>query len=149
MDLWVGKIPRRRKWKPAPVFLPEKFLGQRNVVGCSAWGLKDLDMAEHASTRAFGSVSQFSCSVMSNSATPWTAAHQASLSTTNSQSRSNSCPLSQQCYPTISSSVVPFSSCLQFFLASGSFPVSQFFISGGQRIGASASTSVLPMNIQD
>ena len=118
-------------------------------MGCSAWGLKDLDMAEHASTRAFGSVSQFSCSVVSNSATPWTAARQASLSTTNSQSRSNSCPLSQQCYPTISSSVVPFSSCLQFFLASGSFPVSQFFISGGQSIGASASTSVLPMNIQD
>ena len=61
---------------------------------------------------------------------------------------SNSCPLSQWWYPTISSSVVPFSSCLQFFPASGSFPGSQFFISGGQSIGASALASVLPMNIQ-
>ena len=60
---------------------------------------------------------------------------------------SNSSPLSQWCHPTISSSVVPFSSCLQPFPASGSFPMSQFFSSGGQRIGASA--SVLPMNIQD
>ena len=51
--------------------------------------------------------------------------------------------------PTISSSIVPFSSCLQSFLASGSFPVSQFFPSGGQRIGVSASAWVLPMNIQD
>ena len=53
------------------------------------------------------------------------------------------------CHPTISSSVVPFSSCLQSFPASGSFPVSQFFASGGQSIAASASASVLPMNIQD
>jgi len=62
---------------------------------------------------------------------------------------SNSCPLSQWCHPTISSSVKPFSSCLQSFLASGYFQMSQFFASGGQRIGASASASVLPMNIQD
>ena len=62
---------------------------------------------------------------------------------------SNSCPSSQWCHPTISFSVIPFSTCLQFFLASGSFPVSQFFTSGGQSIGASASASVLPMNIQD
>ena len=61
----------------------------------------------------------------------------------------NSCPLSRWCHPTISSSVVPFSSCLQSFPASGSFPMSQFFISGGQSIGISASASVLPMNIQD
>ena len=62
---------------------------------------------------------------------------------------SNSCPLSRWCHPTISSSVIPFSSCLQSFPASGSFPRSQFFASGGQSIGVSASTSVLPMNIQD
>ena len=62
---------------------------------------------------------------------------------------SNSYPLSQWCHPTISSSVVPFSSCLQSFPASGSFPVSQFFASAGQSIGASASGSALPMNIQD
>ena len=61
---------------------------------------------------------------------------------------SNSYSSSQWCYPTISSSVVPFSSCLQSFPASGSFPMSQFFTSGGQSIGASVSASVFPMNIQ-
>ena len=62
---------------------------------------------------------------------------------------SDSCPLSRWCHPTISSFVVPFSSCLQSFPASGSFQMSQLFVSGGQSIGVSASTSVLPMNIQD
>ena len=62
---------------------------------------------------------------------------------------SNSCPLSQWCHPTISSSVIPFSSCLQSFPASGSFPVSQFFALDGQSIGVSVLASVLPMNIQD
>ena len=59
------------------------------------------------------------------------------------------CPLSQWCHPTISSSLVPFSSCPQSFPASGSFQMSQLFESGGQSIGVSASASVLPMNIQD
>ena len=62
---------------------------------------------------------------------------------------SNSCPLSWWCHPIISSSVVPFSSCLQSFPASESFPVSQFFTSGGQSIGVSASASVLPMDTQN
>ena len=62
---------------------------------------------------------------------------------------SNSYPLSRWCHPTISSSVIAFSSCFQSFPASGSFPVSQFFALGGQSIGVSASASVLPMNIQD
>ena len=62
---------------------------------------------------------------------------------------SNSCPSSRRCLQTISSSVVPFFSCLQPFPASGSFQMSQFFASGGQNIGVSALTSVLPMNIQD
>ena len=62
---------------------------------------------------------------------------------------SNSCPLSQWCHPTISSSVVPFSSCPQSFPASGPFIMSQLFASGGQSIGTSASASVLPTNIQD
>ena len=61
---------------------------------------------------------------------------------------SNSCPSSQWCHPTISSSVIPLS-CLQSFPASGSFPMSQFFASGSQSIGVSATASVLPMNIQD
>ena len=60
----------------------------------------------------------------------------------------NSCPLSWWCHPAISSSVIPFS-CLQSFTASGSLQMSQFFTSGGRRVGVSASASVLPMNIQD
>ena len=62
---------------------------------------------------------------------------------------SSSCPLSQRCHPTISYSAIPFSSHLQSFPTSGTFPMSQCFISGSQRIGVSASTSVLPMNTQD
>ena len=84
--------------------------------------------------------------------TPWIAACWASLSIANplsNRSYSNSCPWSQWCHPTISSSVVPYSSCLQSFPASRSFPMSQFFASGGQSIGISASASVFPMNIQD
>ena len=61
----------------------------------------------------------------------------------------NSCPLSRWCHPTISSSVIPFSSCTQSFTASGSFQICQFFASGGQSIGISASTSALPVNTQD
>ena len=79
--------------------------------------------------------------------TPWTAACQTSLSITNFQSWLKLSPTNWWCHPTISSSVVPFSSCLQSFPASGSFPRSQFFASGGKSTGASA--SVLPMNIQD
>ena len=82
-------------------------------------------------------------------ATPWTTARQASLSITTLGVHPNPCPLSRWCHPTISSSVVPFSSCLQSFPASGYFPMSQLFASGGQRIGVSASASVLPMNTQD
>ena len=62
---------------------------------------------------------------------------------------SDSCPSNQWCNPAISSSVVPFSSCLQTFPASGSFPMSQFFTSGSPSIGVSTSASILPMNIQD
>ena len=79
--------------------------------------------------------------------TPWTAACRASLSFTNFWSLPNSCPSSQWCHQTISSSVVPFFSCLQSFPESWSFPRSQFFATGGQNTAVSASASVLPMNI--
>ena len=82
-------------------------------------------------------------------AAPWTAACQASLSITNPGVHPNPYPSSWWCHPTISSSVIPFSSHLQSFPASRSFPMSQFFSSAGQSIEVSASTSVLPMNIQD
>ena len=88
---------------------------------------------------------QFSHSVMSDFATPWTAACQASLSITNSWSSLRLTSIES----VISSSVIPFSSCLQSFPASGSFLKSQFFASAGQNIGTSASASVFPMNIQD
>ena len=80
--------------------------------------------------------------------TPWTAACQAFLSFTSPRICSNSCSLSQQCFPTISLSVIPICSCHQSFPASGSFPVSHLFVSGVQSIRASASAPVLPMNIQ-
>ena len=87
----------------------------------------------------------FSCSVMSNSVTQWTAAHQTVLRYL--LEFTEICViLSQWCHPTILSSIFPFSSCPQFFPASESFPISQLFTSGGQSIGASA--SVLPGNIQ-
>ena len=89
----------------------------------------------------------FSRSVMSDSLWPHGLQHARPSPTL--RAYSNSCPLSWRCHPTISSSVIPFSSCLQSFLASGSFQMSQFFTSGGQSIGVSASASVLPMNIQD
>ena len=93
---------------------------------------------------------QFSCSVVSNSLQPHGLQHtRPPCPSATPRVYPNSCPLSQWYHPTISSSVIPFSSCLQSFPASGSFPMSQFFASGGQSIGVSASTSVLSMNIQD
>ena len=94
--------------------------------------------------------SQFRCLVISNSLWPHGLQHVwPPCPSPTPRAYSNSCPSSRWCHPTISSSVVPFSSCLQSFPASGSFPMSQFFSSGGQSIGASALASVPPMNIQD
>ena len=87
-------------------------------------------------------------SVMSNSATAWTVPPSLPPSPT-PRVYSNSCPLSWWCHPTISSSVVPFSSCPQSLTVSESFPMSQLFAWGGQSIGVSALASVLPMNIRD
>ena len=92
---------------------------------------------------------QFSGSVVSDSATPWLQQARFSCLSPTPGAYSNSCPLSWWCHPTISSSVIPFSSHLQPFPASGSFQMNQFFPSGGQSLGVSASTSVLPANTQD
>ena len=95
------------------------------------------------------SVSQFSHSLMSDSLRPHGLQHSRPPCPSPTPGvYSNSCPLSWWCHPTISFSVIPFSSCLQSFPASGSFPMSWFLTSGGQSIGASASVSVLSMNIQ-
>ena len=93
---------------------------------------------------------QFSCSVMSDYLQPHGLQHtRLPCPSPTPRAYSNSCPLSWWCHPTISSSVIPFSSKLQSFPASGSFQMSQFFASGGQNTGVSASASVLPLNSQD
>ena len=93
---------------------------------------------------------QFSCSVVSDSLWPHKPQHaRPPCPSPTPGVYPNSCPVSQWCHPAISSSVVPFSSCLQSFPTSGSFPMSQLFTLGGQNIGVSASTSVLPMNSQN
>ena len=93
---------------------------------------------------------QFSCSVVSNSLQPHESQHaRHPCPSLTPGVYSNSCPSSRWCHPSISSSVDPFSSCPQSLPASGSFPMSQLFTSGGQSTRASTSTSVLPMNTQD
>ena len=93
---------------------------------------------------------QFSCSVVSDSLQPHGPQHTRPPCPSSTPGvHPNPCPLSWWCHPTISSSVIPFSSYLQSFPESGSFPMSQFFTIGRQTIGVSASASVLPMNIQD
>ena len=93
---------------------------------------------------------QFSHSVMSDSLWPHGLQHaRLPCPSPTPGTCSNSCPSGQWCHPTISSSVIPFSSCLQSFPATGSFPINQFFASGCQSVGVSVSASVLPMNIQD
>ena len=91
----------------------------------------------------------FSCKPRQTLCDPMDCSSQVTLSSTISCSLLNSCPLNWWCYLTISSSAASFSFCLQSFPASGSFPMNWLFTSGGQRIGASASASVLPTNIQD
>ena len=111
----------------------------RWVLSC----LSSFFMCAHSSV-------QFSLSVVSYSLWPHELQHaRVPCPSPTPRAYSNLCSLSQWCDPTISSSVIPFSSHLQSFPASGSFPMSQFFASGGQRIGVSTSASVLPMNIQD
>ena len=93
---------------------------------------------------------QFSHSIVSDSLPPHEPQHtRPPCPSATSGVYPNSCPLSRWCYPTISSSVFPFSSCPQSLPASGSFPMSQLFALGGQSIGASASTSVPPTDTQD
>ena len=146
----------RRKWHPTSVLLPGESQGRGSLEGCHLWvtqswtRLKRLSSSGSSCTlsQALYSV-QFSRSVVSNSATSWTAARQASLSFTISWSLLKLISIESVMPSNHLSSVVPFSSCLQSFPASGCFPLSWLFPSGGQSIGVSASASVLPMNIQD
>ena len=110
-------------------------------------------MISHISVSVFSVINhsvQFSRSIMSDSLWPHGLQHtRPPCPSPTPRVYPNACPLSQWCHLTISSSVIPFFSCLQSFPASGSFQMSQLFASGGQSIRVSASTSVLPMNIQD
>ena len=102
------------------------------------------------STNTFLTLNQFNHSVMSDSLQPHELQHtRPPCPSPTPGVHPNPCPSSRWCHPAISSSVVPFSSCPQSFPASGSFQMSQLFASGGQSIGISASTSILPLNTQD
>ena len=117
------------------------FCGQGAEIPHTLW-LKNQNIKQK-----FSSVQVFSHVRLS--AAPWTQHTRLACPSPTPRVCSDSCPLSWWCHPTISTSVVSFSSCLQSFPASGSLPVSQFFASGGQNIGVSALASVLSMNIQD
>ena len=124
----MQSLPRRRSWEnkyPHLSFLNPSSLLQVALLLFSCSVVSD-SLQPHGQQRA-----NFPCPLLSPGVC------------------SNSCSLSWQCHPIISSSVVPFSSCPQSFPASGSFPMSQLFALGGQSIGVSVSTSVLPMNTQD
>ena len=127
----------------------DHFLGQLYPLSARWFRVATVFFVGGLLRRALFSSVQFSLSVVSDSLRP----HEPQRARPPCPSLTpgvhpNPCPLSRWCHLTISSSVILFS-CLQSFPASGSFPKSQFFISGGQSIGVSASTSVLPMNIQD
>ena len=120
-----------------------QLLSKREKVWSAHIWNKDISVQEASSV-------QFSSIIQSNSLQPHGLQHaRPPCPSPTAGVYSNSCPLSPWCHPAISSSVISFSSRLQSFPASGSFPVSQFSTSGGQSIGVSASTSVLSMNIQD
>ena len=136
-------LPEEKEW---PAFLTP---GKQWKSPSLSWESHEPGVNHWETHTNFSSV-QFSRSVMSNSLWPHELQHARPPCPSPAPGvYSNSCPLSQWCHPIISSSVVPFSSHLQSFPASGSFQMNQFFASGGQSIGVSASKSVLLMNTQD
>ena len=149
---WVGKFPQRRAWQATPLFLPGESHGQRSLAGLQSMGSRGVrwDWVTSTFTSHLLSSVQFSRSVISYSW--WYHGQQHTrLPCPSSTTRdcSNPHPLSRWCHLTILSSVDPFSSRPQSFPASGTFPMSQLFTSGGQSTGVSASASVLPMSTQD
>ena len=133
------KVRQNLKWQIKPSWFCDLQIEAEKYNSWGHWGI-EIRMASL----------QFSRSVVFNSLRPHVLQHDwAPCSSPTPGVYSNSCPSSWWCHPTISSSVVPFSFCPQSFPASGSIQIGQFFASGGQSIGVSASASVLPMNIQD
>ena len=153
-DSWVGKIPYRRKWQPTPVFLPGESHGQRSLVGYSPWCPKSRTRLSDFHYYYQRTKNRITISLVHTvvSDSLWRHGLQHARPPYPSPTHrvySHSCPFSWWCHPTISTSVIPLSSCPQSFPASGSLQMNQLFTSGGQSIGVSASASVLPMNTQD
>ena len=148
MDLHVFPIPI-----PPPTSLSTRFLWVfpvHQVRECISKSLPQNRKGNYVTLQVLASSVQFSRSVVSDTLQPHGLKHaRPPCPSPTPGVYSNSCPLTWWCHPTISPSVVPFSSCCQSFPASESFQMSQLFTSGGQNIGVSASASVLPMNIQD
>ena len=143
------EFSRQEYWSGLPFLSPGDPSSPGIECESPALRLNSLPSEPPGKPRLPFSLVQFSLSVVSNSLQPHGLQHaRPPCPSPTPGVYSNSCPLSQWCHPTISSSVIPFSH-LQSFPASGSFQMSQFFASGGQSIGVSASPSVLPMNIQD
>ena len=136
-------------WKPeALVCVEPPLLWSPSILPSSAYGFNSVLF--YCLLFSSSCAVQFSCSVVSVSWWPHVLQHaRLPCSSPTPGACSNSCPSSRWCHPTISCSIILFSSCLQFFPASGSFPMSQYFPSGGQTVGASVSVSVLPVNIQE
>ena len=141
---WVEKLVYSEKLNKA-VFTPDRWWVPKDPgEGFGGW------RGERRLGRLGISSVQFSRSVMSNCLRPHGLQHtRLPCTLPTAGAYSDSCLLSWWCHPTISSSVIPFSSCLQSFSASGAFPMSQLFALGGQSTGVSASASVFPMNIQN
>ena len=126
------------------------FQSKTSFLSCSLLLITEMMLSRKTKKPAYSPSVQFSFSVVYDSLRPHELQHiRPPCSLPTPRVYSNSCPSSWWCHPAISSSVVPFSSYPQSFPASGSFPMSQIFASGGQSIGVSASISVLPKNIQD
>ena len=124
LDPWVQKITWRRKWQPAPVFLPGKSHGQRKLVGYSPWGLEESETIRrlnHLHNLGSVHITERLLSLVSLFATPWTAACWASLSITNSRSLLKLISIESVVPSNHLILCVPFFSCLQSFSASGSF----------------------------
>ena len=147
-SVWLGALSCciDKAWERVVTYLKCPNDGAQSFHSCS----RNVSSRLNITTGSSLSSVQFTRSVMSNSLQPHRLQHtRPPCPSPTPGVYTNFCPLSRWCHPIISSSVVPFCSCLQSFPASGSFPMSQFFASAGQSIGVSASTSVLPMNIQD
>ena len=142
-------FPRQEYWSglplPSPGYLPDPGIEPMSLA------LADILLTlRHLGSPNITPSVQFSRSVVSDSLQPYELQHaRPPCPSPTPRVYPNSCPSSRWCHPTISPSVIPFSSCLQSFPATRSFQMSQLFSSGGQSIGVSASTSVLPMNTQD